>query len=119
MRGGLGSHLSLEDHVAVEMHVGAVVRFLVAAVVGEGANGCRIEVVGIRVRIDEGDIRALAAGMLMPTLMPSSLALAMSSPASVWTESPPAPTPMRSSSAVMTSLYRPMCSSSIRPHDRS
>ena len=44
------------------MHVGAVVRFLVAAVVGEGANGCRIEVVGIRVRIDEGDIRALAAG---------------------------------------------------------
>ena len=44
------------------MHVGAVIGLLVAAVVGEGANGCRVEVVGARVRIDEGDIRAFAAG---------------------------------------------------------
>ena len=60
--GGLGSHLSIEHHVPVEMHVGAVIGLLVAAVVGEGANGCRVEVVGARVRIDEGDIRAFAAG---------------------------------------------------------
>lgn len=62
MCGGLGSQLPLEHHVPVEMHVGAVIGFLVAAVVGEGADGRRVEVVGTRVRIDEGDIRALAAG---------------------------------------------------------
>ena len=46
------------------MHVGAVIRLLVASVVGEGAHGRRVEVAGRRVRIDEGDIDALAAGQV-------------------------------------------------------
>ncbi len=116
---GLGSQLPLEHHVPIEMHVGAVIGLLVAAVVGEGADGRRIEVVGIRVRIDEGDIRALAAGNVDADADAVLPGVGDEPPASVCTERAPAPTPIRSSRAVMTSPYRPMCSSSIRPHDRS